>query len=73
MSNHKQKYIFIKDDQNLSSKEVEKLKDFNSLKANYNIVTKPLSKVAIYKYKNKKIFLGLILIAVIVYLLFFLE
>lgn len=66
-----QKYKFVKINNKLSSKDVERYKDFKNLKANYDVIKKPISKIAIYKYKNKKIFLGLILIAVVMYLLFF--
>ena len=71
MSKKKQKYKFIKTDKELSSTDVERFKDFKNLKANYDIMTKPLSKTSIYRFKNKKVFLGLVLIVIIAYLLFF--
>ena len=73
MGKEKQKYNFVKTDKEPTTKDVEGLKDFKSLKANYDVMTKPLSKTAIYRFKNKKVLLGLILIAVIIYLLFFME
>jgi hypothetical protein len=50
-----------------TDEQISKHKDFRKLRANYNEATKPLYKTPLYK--NKKVFLALILLAIIAYLI----
>jgi hypothetical protein len=61
------KYRFKKDAQEPSDEQIGRHKDFGRLKANYNQATKPLYKTPLYK--NKKVFLGLVLLALIAFLI----
>ncbi len=63
------KYKIHKDNkkqQKLSAEEIDQYKDFQSLMVKYNDITKP-QKLPLYK--NKRVFLFLILLALIAYLL----
>jgi hypothetical protein len=50
-----------------SDEEIDKHKDFKRLRANYQEVTKPIYKTPLYK--NKKVFLALILIVMVAFLI----
>ncbi len=60
------KYRFKKDSKEPSEEQIGKHMDFGRLKANYNRATKPLYKTPLYK--NKKVFLALILLALVAFL-----
>lgn len=60
-------YQFKTDIPTLTDEQISKHKDFRKLRANYNEATKPLYKTPLYK--NKKVFLALILIVLLAYLL----
>lgn len=61
------KYKFNINKPDPSDEEINRHKDFKKLKANYHRVTTPLYKTPLYK--NKKVFLGLLLVVVIAYLI----
>jgi hypothetical protein len=61
------KYRFKTDSTEPSDEQIGKHKDFGRLKANYNHATNPLYKTPLYK--NKKVFLILILVALIAFLI----
>ncbi len=52
-----------------SEEEIEKKKDFKRLKHRYSEVTKPQHKTKLYKYKNRRVFLALMLILVVLFLI----
>lgn len=61
------KYKFHIDKPSLSDEKIEKHKDFKKLYYNYQKATKPLYKTPLYK--DKKVFLVLLLILLITYLI----
>jgi len=61
------KYKFKIDKPDLSDERINKHKDFKKLLYNYEKATKPLYKTPLYK--NKKVFLALLLIILIICLL----
>jgi hypothetical protein len=61
------KYRFKANLEEPSDEQIGKHKDFGRLKANYNQATKPLYKTPLYK--NKKVFLVLIILALIAFLI----
>lgn len=61
------KYKFKIDKPELPDKQINKHKDFKKLVYNYQRATKPLYRTPLYK--NKKAFLALLLILLLVYLL----
>ena len=71
MSKEKQKYNFVKLDKEISSQEINSMKDFKNLKANYHKITRPISKIALYRFKNRRYFLAILLIVLVLYLLLF--
>ena len=56
-----------KDPDDLNDKDINKHKDFKKLMANYDKVTNPLYKTPLYK--NHKMWLGVFLFLIILYLL----
>ena len=63
-------YNFNKDNRKLTDNEIEKHKNFNKLKANYNKATKPLYKIRLFEPRNRKYLFGIILILIILYIVF---
>ncbi len=63
------KYKFNRKRKKLSDKEIEKHKNFKKLRANYDIATK-LYKIRLTDRKNKRIFLWVLILALIIYLIF---
>jgi hypothetical protein len=61
------KYRFKDDLKEPSDEQIGSHKDFGRLKANYNQATRPLYKTPLYK--NKKVFLALVLLALIAFLI----
>jgi len=61
------KFRFKTDSKEPSEEQIGRHKDFGRLKANYNQATKPLYKTPLYK--NKKVFLVLVLLALIAFLI----
>lgn len=61
------KYKFHIDKPSLSDEKIEKHKDFKKLYYNYQRATKPLYKTPLYK--DKKVFLALLLILLLTYLI----
>ena len=57
---------FIRKDIHLSDEQIEKHKNFNKLMHEYQTATTPLYKTPLYK--NKKVFLAVLLILVILFL-----
>jgi hypothetical protein len=60
-------YRFKTDVPEPTDEQIGKHKNFGKLRANYQQATKPLYKTPLYK--NKKVFLALILLALVAYLI----
>jgi hypothetical protein len=59
----------IADDHKITDNEINNSKDFKKLKHKYNDAVKPLYKTQIYERKNKKLFISVFLIIIIVSLI----
>lgn len=57
------------DKPDLPDERINKHKDFNKLMYNYQLATKPLSKVPLYNYKYRRVFIIILLILLALFLI----
>ena len=57
-------------DNEISDEEIEKYKDFKSLKNKHDEMTNPLYKILLYKYGNKSIFMVIVILLLLLIILF---
>ena len=63
------KYIIDNKPEQLTDEEIKSTKDFKKLSFRYQKATTPLYKTPLYKYKYRKIFLAVLLIALIIWVI----
>ena len=63
------KYIIDNKPEQLTDEEIKSTKDFKKLSFRYQKATTPLYKTPLYKYKYRKIFLAILLIALIIWVI----
>jgi hypothetical protein len=63
------KYIIDTQPDQLTDEEIKSTKDFKKLTYRYQKATTPLYKTPLYKYKYRKVFMAVLLIALIIWLL----
>jgi len=63
------KYIIDTNPELLTDEEIKSTKDFNKLTYRYQKATTPLYRTPLYKYKHRKVFLAVLLIALVVWVL----
>lgn len=63
------KYIIDNKPDDLTDEEINSTKDFKKLTYRYQKATNPLYKTPLYKYKYRKIFMAILLIALIIWVL----
>ena len=64
------KYIIDNKPDQLTDEEIKSTKDFKKLTYRYQKATAPLYKTPLYKYKYRKVFLAILLIALIIWVIF---
>ena len=65
----KPKYLIDTTPDKLSEEEVKSTKDYHKLVYRYQKATTPLYKTPLYKYKNRRIFMGILLIIMVIWVL----
>ncbi len=63
------KYIIDRKPDQLTDEEIKSTKDFKKLTYRYQKATTPLYKTPLYKYKYRKVFMYLLIIALVIWLL----
>lgn len=63
------KYIIDNKPDQLTDEEIKSTKDFKKLTYRYQKATTPLYKTPLYKYKYRKVFLAILLIALIIWVI----
>lgn len=63
------KYIIDTKPDQLSDEEIRATKDFKKLTYRYEKATTPLFKTPIYKYKYRRVFMAILLIALIIWVI----
>ena len=63
------KYIIDNKPDQLTDEEIKSTKDFKKLTYRYQKATTPLYKTPLYKYKYRKVFLAVLLIALIIWVI----
>lgn len=63
------KYIVDTKPDQLTDEEIKSTKDFKKLTYRYEKATTPLYKTPLYKYKYRKVFMAVLLIALIIWVL----
>lgn len=63
------KYKFNIEEKPLTDQEIEKNKDFSKVVFRYQKGTRPLYKYPLYRFKNRKVWMIIILILLVAYLI----
>lgn len=63
------KYIIDTKPDQLTDEEIKSTKDFKKLTYRYEKATTPLYKTPLYKYKYRRVFMGVLLIALVIWVL----
>ena len=63
------KYIIDTRPDTLTEEEIKSTKDFKKLTYRYQKATTPLHKTPVYKFKYRKVFMAILLVAIIIWLL----
>ncbi len=63
------KYIIDNKPDELTDEEIKSTKDFKKLTYRYQKATTPLYRTPLYKYKYRKVFLAILLIALVIWVI----
>jgi hypothetical protein len=67
------RYKFHTDRKSLPDEEIEKMKDFRKVVFRYEKAGRPLYKFPLYRYKNRKVWMAVFLVLLVVYLIIMLS